>query len=395
MGYAIVRVAKRTARPSVRGMLRHALREDAVPNAIQGAPAPQVLAGDGSSGAALARLSAALKAAPRVQKNTVQALDLLVTASRDDMLGWSKDRQDAYFREALEHLAARFGGMANVLTATVHRDESTPHMQVLVMPRDPATGAFRAVQMLGGPAGLRRLHDEFHEQIGKRYGLLRGERGQGVEHVPIRQFYAHLAKGAAQPLPAYKPVRGAPTLQERFAGKSAEIEAERQAAMAHNKRVREQLTAGAKAARLVHPAVLAKQADRYRQALHLVDVAKTEGAAAQKARQEAQEALRSAQSQMAEVRLQAQAADALWSKSGAQVLDRWTRTMHPEMVRRVAQQLGIELVAGRPLLDQMRRQGKGRTLVECAALLDKQVDGALRDVVDRQADQEQARQRPS
>lgn len=395
MGYAIVRVAKRTARPSVRGMLRHALREDAVPNAVQGAPAPQVLAGDATSGAALARLSAALKAAPRVQRNTVQALDLLVTASRDDMLGWSKDRQDAYFREALEHLAARFGGMSNVLTATVHRDESTPHMQVLVMPRDPATGAFKAVAMLGGPAGLRQLHDEFHAQVGKRYGLLRGERGQGVEHVPIRQFYAHLAKAGAEPLPAYKPVPDPPTLQDRFKGRSAEIEAARQAAMAHNKRVREQLTAAAKAARLVHPAVLAKQADRYRQALHLADTAKAEGIAAQTARQEAHKALESANSQLAEVRLQAQAADTLWSKSGAQVLDKWTRTMHPEMVKRVAQQLGIELVAGRPLLDQMRRQGKGRTLVECAALLDRQVDGALREVVDRQADQEQARQRPS
>ena len=384
MGYGIIRVAKRTARPSVRGMLRHALREDVPPNALQGAPAPQVLAGDSSSGAALARLSAALKAAPRVQKNTVQALDVLVTASREDMLSWSKERQDAFFKESLGYVAARFGGMENVLAATIHRDEATPHMQVLVMPRNVATGAFQAAKMLGGPSGLRALHDEFHAIIGKRYGLLRGERGQHIEHVPIRQFYAHMAKAGTEPIPAYKPVPPEPTLKDRFAGKTAEIEQQRREALEHNKTVRARLAAAAKVARAVHPKVVARQADRYREAVHLADVTKGDRAAAEKARQEAQEALQRANSQLAEARVQAKAADGLWTKSGAQILDRWTRSMAPEMVQRVARQLGIELVAGKPLLDQMRRQGRGGTLLECASLLDKQLDGALGQVVGRE-----------
>lgn len=374
MGYGIIRVAKRSARPSVRGMLRHALREDAPPNALEGAPKPEVLAGDRTSGAALARLSATLKAAPRVQKNTVQALDFLVTASRDDMLSWSKDRQDAYFRAALGYIAARFGGIDNVLAATVHRDESTPHMQVLVMPRDPATGSFRAAKMLGGPAGLKAMHDEFHQLVGKEYGLLRGERGQFVEHVPIRQFYAQLAK-AGQPLPDYQEVPNPPTLRERLAGKSAEIERKRLEAIEHNKRVRAQLAAAAKVARQVHPAVISRQAERYREAVRLADVTGADRADAQKARADAQDALRRANSQLVEVRAQVQAADAAWTKSGAQILDRWTKSMDPAAVARVAGQLGIELVPGRPLLDQMRRQGRGRTLVECAALLDRQLDG--------------------
>lgn len=390
MGYGIIRVAKRSARPSVRGMLRHALREDAPPNALEGAPAPEVLAGDPTSGAALARLSAALKAAPRVQKNTVQALDFLVTASRDDMLSWPKERQDQFFRAALGYIAARFGGMANVLAAAVHRDESTPHMQVLVMPRDPATGSFQAAKMLGGPAGLRAMHDEFHQIVGKEYGLLRGERGQFVEHVPIRQFYAQLAKAEA-PLPDYKPVPAEATLRERFAGKADEIERKRREAIEHNKRVRAQLAAAAKVARQVHPAVISRQAERYREAVRLADVTGADRAAAQKARQEAQEALQRANSQLVEVRAQAQAADAAWTKSGAQTLDRWTRTMDPAAVARVASSLGIELVPGRPLLDQMRKQGRGRTLIECASLLDRQLDG-LRGITERQAgDQERPR----
>lgn len=64
------------------------------------------------------------------------------------------------------------------------------------------------------------------------------------------------------------------------------------------------------------------------------------------------------------------AADHLWDKNGAQVLDRWTKTMDPKIVDQLARQLGIDLVPGKPVIDQMRRQGRGDTLIQCAALLD-------------------------
>lgn len=359
MGYAIVRLAKRQARASVRGMLKHALREAAVPNAEAGAGRPQVLAGDLTSAAALGRLQAALKAAPRVQKNTVQALDLLVTASRADMLSWPRERQDAYFKDALALLASRFGGMANVLTAVIHRDESTPHMQVLVMPRDQ-DGRFAAIKMIGGPVGLRQLHDDFHTQIGKKYGLLRGEKGERVEHVPIKQFYSHMAKAGADPIPAYQQLPAEPTLSDRLTGKAAAIEAEREKVQAHNKRTRERLASAARVAGAVHPSNIARQAARYRAALAAKDdLKKAEHAHAAAAQLEL------------EARNARAAADHFWDKNGAQVLDRWSKTMDPKIVDQLARQLGIELVAGKPLIDQMRRQGRGDTLIQCAALLDK------------------------
>jgi len=40
-------------------------------------------------------------------------------------------------------------------------------------------------------------------------------------------------------------------------------------------------------------------------------------------------------------------------------------------VAQVGQRLGIELVAGKPLIDQMRRQGRGDTLRQCAGILYK------------------------
>jgi hypothetical protein len=340
-------------------MLKHALREAAVPNAEAGAGRPEVLAGDLTSAAALGRLQAALKAAPRVQKNTVQALDLLVTASRADMLAWPRERQDAYFKDALEMLASRFGGMANVLTAVIHRDESTPHMQVLVMPRDQG-GRFSAIKMIGGPVGLRKLHDDFHAQIGKKYGLLRGEKGERVEHVPIKQFYAHMAKAGADPIPAYQQLPAEPTLSDRLTGKADEIDAERARVTAHNKHTRERLASAARVAAAVHPTNIARQAARYRAALAAKDdLKKAEHAHAAAAQLEL------------EARNARAAAEHFWDKNGAVALDRLTKTMDPRIVDQAAKQLGIELVAGKPLIDQMRRQGRGDTLIQCAALLDK------------------------
>lgn len=363
MGYAIVRLAKRTARASVRSMLRHALREGEVPNALEGAPKPQLLAGDTTSGAALERLSKALKAAPRVQKNTVQALDFLVTASRADMLAMSVDQQNDYFKRALAFIAGRFGGLQNVLAAAIHRDESTPHMQVLVMPRD-AEGRFSAVKMIGGPVGLRAMHDAFTEQVGRRFGLLRGERGEHVKHVPIQQFYAQLAK-AETVLPAYKPVPAAPSMVDKIKGKAPEIEAARAAATTHNKRVRDELAKRAAVAAKVHPSVIARQAERYREAVRLESVATAASAAAGRRLE-----LVASQNQELGGKL------AVMDKHTAAVLvAKHSKNYAPEFVQALAKNIGIPLVPGKDIPDQIRRAGYTKTLDEAVEIMDKASDG--------------------
>lgn len=377
MGYGIIRVAKRTTRPSVRGMLRHALREDRVPNAIKGAPQPQVLAGDPTSGAALARLSAALKAAPLVRANTVQAIDVLVTASHADMVALPKERQDAYFEQALDFVAERFGGRENILTAVVHRDEMTPHMQLLIMPRDLATGRFQAGKMLGGPVGLRALHDTFHARVGAHYGLMRGERGQRAEHVPIRQFYAQL-EGADKPLPDYVPVPPKPSPWQRIRGHGHAIEDERAKALEHNKRARAELVRRAKLAGQLAPAAVARQADRYRAAVILDELSKKAQEETQQLRDQASQDLAAARFERVQAKDGARIAAGIDEKTQAQLLDRFSAVMPPEYVGQLAKALGVPLQPGKGLCDQIRRAGRAGTLIEAAQLLDQAASGQLR-----------------
>ena len=354
MGYAIIRIAKRSSRAAVRGMLRHALREDAVPNAAPGAPRPRPVAGDATSGAALARLGEALKAAPRVRKDTIQALDILVTASHADMSSWPLDKQNDYFKRALAFIADRCGGRENILTAVVHRDETTPHMQVLVMPRDPETGRFQGVKLIGGPAGLRTLQDEFHEEVGKPHGLQRGEKGSKAEHVPIRRFYAQLATADA-PLPDFVEVPPPPTWPQKLSGDAAVIEERRAKARAHNERVRKALMERARAAAKIHPSQLARAAHTYRQAVSMERLAKQEQEAAKavsaKARAEFDQVRQATESLKAtKTALEAQI-DRGWHLG---TVDAFSATVEPGYRAYLASALGIELKPGK-LVDQVRR----------------------------------------
>lgn len=369
MGYGIIRVAKRKSSGAVRAMLLHALREVTVPNADADAEPPTVLMGESSTGAAMARLRSALKAAPRVRKDTVQALDVLVTASREDIMEWPRERQEAYFDRALIYVAARFGGAENVLTAAIHWDESTPHMQVIVMPRDHQTGAFIGGKLLGGPPGLRRMHDEFHTIVGQSFGLLRGERGIGVKHVPIRQFYAHI-EGQESPIPEYVEVPPEPSMADRMAGRSAAMWQAIDKAKAHNAKVRQDLAALAATAKKIHPQVLRQQSERYRAALAAEGRAKQAIQQAKDERQGMQRHAEAVRAQVqkdtatlrqvqAETQAERQAQEALQAKLQEgwtlPLIDRFTKQLRPEYVARLAQILRLELVAGRGLVDQVRK----------------------------------------
>lgn len=386
MGYQVIRLAKRNSRSSTRSMLRHALREDHVPNALPGAPRPQVIAGCSTSGEALARLSAALKAAPRVQKNTVQALDFLVTGDAAVMHKLGREGQDAYFRAAADFLGRRFGGPENVLVAAIHRDESTPHMQVLLMPRDQPSGRFIGKRMVGGIQELRALHTDFNAEVASKFGLKRGEQRQdrekAVEHVPIRRFYAALQAGD-RPLPAYMEVPAAPTLTQRALGQAAEIEAARKKAQEHNRRVRAELVARAKAASQIHPSQVARQAERYRQALRAEETAKRLAEEARQRSLEAENSLVAARADLVQAAGERAAVESVVQHVQTQSFlarcDEIGKNAGAGYVAKISAALGVELRPGRSLIDQVRKAlgitGQGAGL-QALQRLDDAAEGA-------------------
>lgn len=143
------------------------------------------------------------RAPDKVRANAVRAVEYLVTASPEAMQRMSREEQDAYFRDAVKFLQDKHGP-ENVLSAVVHRDETTPHLTAMVIPLDER-GKLNARQFLGGRDKLRELQTDFAERVGKDHGLERGIEKSGARHRTIRSFYAEIEGAQRKAVKAMPP----------------------------------------------------------------------------------------------------------------------------------------------------------------------------------------------
>lgn len=144
----------------------------------------------------------------RKQKHSTIALDYLVSASPEtfcDPEKFDRERQDAYFKDALDWIVKRHGGEKYVLSVAIHRDEESPHMHVHVVPRaiqkdryghEYDTLTIQPYQ--GNKHQLVQLQTDFAEQVGKKYGLERGEFRSNAHHKRPKQWVEEQARELAK-----------------------------------------------------------------------------------------------------------------------------------------------------------------------------------------------------
>ena len=183
-----------------------------------------------------------------VQRKGQTAMEqAVITASPDFFarLGWDKEAAKGwtpddippeimkYFNDASDW-AEQYFGAKNIISATVHFDETTPHMHIDYIPsvesskrrkdvyardadgklvRDAKGHAVRARdengkviyayedaparlsrtdywQQRGGRQSYRKMQDQFYEQVSSKYGLERGEIDSGREHIEQERYKA-------------------------------------------------------------------------------------------------------------------------------------------------------------------------------------------------------------
>ncbi|EDM5333916.1 hypothetical protein CTB25_23130 [Salmonella enterica subsp. enterica serovar Muenster] len=187
MPFAILRAEKLKTPGNIAGSLAHTFRTRDTPNAdASRTPANEVLAG----GAAPDEVKQAIaKRLPEKRRSdAVLAVEYFIGASPEAFSGGQDG--SAYFRDALDWLKARHGA-ENVVSAVIHRDETSPHMTAMVVPLDEA-GKLNAKKFLGGRATLSAMQTDFAEKVGRRHGLERGLEGSKATHKTIREFYGEL-----------------------------------------------------------------------------------------------------------------------------------------------------------------------------------------------------------
>lgn len=117
----------------------------------------------------------------------VLCVEYLVTAS-PDWSGWrDKDKETEFFNLQKERLIKKWGA-ENVISTHIHRDETTPHMIVYIVPFDEEKKVLNCKKWLGERKLLQEEQTEAAEIV-KHLGLSRGIKNSKAEHRTIKQHY--------------------------------------------------------------------------------------------------------------------------------------------------------------------------------------------------------------
>lgn len=216
--FCILRVAKLTTWGNVAASGMHTWRERETKNADPARRARNIDLREVHNAEALAakirdRIALAGK---NVAEKPVLAIEYFVGRSPD-----AKIDDAQYLRDAMAWIEAKHGA-ENVVAATIHHDEKTPHMAVYVVPlvqtqdkvrkRSVIVGTnpdgskqretrefterggckLSASHFVDGSGRLAAMQTSFAKAVGARHGLSRGIEGSKARHEAVKHFYGAL-----------------------------------------------------------------------------------------------------------------------------------------------------------------------------------------------------------
>ena len=127
----------------------------------------------------------------RVRKDSVTAVEVLITASPEFFEGKKPREVKEFFDYALKFMKTK-QDESTYISAVVHVDEKTPHMHLCFVPLTP-DNRLSAKTIIGNKKKLTQWQDEFHAHMVKKYpDFERGESASstGRVHLPPRQYKA-------------------------------------------------------------------------------------------------------------------------------------------------------------------------------------------------------------
>lgn len=131
------------------------------------------------------KLSNLVESSRAVRKDAVVVCNFIVTSDNETMNALGADRQREFFQDSVKWFSDRYGA-DRMLNATVHMDETTPHLHIGVMPitqdgRLSAKAIFTKTEM-------KAIQTEFARDVGEKYGLERGVEGSERTHLSEARF---------------------------------------------------------------------------------------------------------------------------------------------------------------------------------------------------------------
>lgn len=185
---AIMRCEKLSSMGSVAGALKHCYRERETPNAVPERTSQNQHGKAKSTDEAMGRLRELLPAKRR--KDAVLAVEYVMTASPEWWKKASKSDQVEFFNQAHRWLASKYGDK-NIFVATIHHDETSPHLSAFVVPLTK-DGRLSAKDFIGNRAQMSADQTSFAKAV-KHLGLERGVEGSKATHTTISEYYRRVS----------------------------------------------------------------------------------------------------------------------------------------------------------------------------------------------------------
>lgn len=125
----------------------------------------------------------------KIRTDAIKHVDGLITSDNEFFKDKSQDEIRAFFEHSKEFIENEYG-KDNLLYATVHLDEKTPHMHFGIVPITQ-DGRLSAKEVIGNKKALTEFQDRFNEHVNdKGYDLERGEPKHKTQrkHVEVQRY---------------------------------------------------------------------------------------------------------------------------------------------------------------------------------------------------------------
>ena len=109
----------------------------------------------------------------RVQKNSVVMYSNILTVPVEQAERWGEEKTDEYFKSCYDFFCEEFG-KENVVSAKIHKDETSPHMHLHFVPVNKENGRLQA-RVAMNRAKMNYIHDHLPKFLQKRnFDVVRG-----------------------------------------------------------------------------------------------------------------------------------------------------------------------------------------------------------------------------
>ena len=120
----------------------------------------------------------------KIKDDAVLINSFILGSDEEFFASLSEEQQREFFCDCTMYFAGLYGE-ENIISAVVHVDETTPHMHLNLI--SVLDGRLCSKQLFDRKA-LRELQSDFHEKVGKKWGLQRGKIGSQAEHLDTVAF---------------------------------------------------------------------------------------------------------------------------------------------------------------------------------------------------------------